>query len=130
LIHCLHFIAPRAAGNVKSFKSFGKHKFKEQSKIFICKGFSNPNQEQIVMFFKFTKRLVLWMWDSTSFAKHEILDDTKEGNGKHAICWNLNVEFSSMKWTAKPEISMTLKQWPGAKMKEEREKTNSDNLIY
>jgi hypothetical protein len=34
-----------------------------------------------------------------------------------------------MRWAAKPEISMTLKQWPRAKMKEEREKTNSENLV-
>ena len=40
------------------------------------------------------------------------LGKTKEGNWKHALCWNLNVKFNSMRWAAKPEkVSMMLNQW-------------------
>jgi len=42
--------------------------------------------------------------EATSYTNHKILDDTKEVNGKHAICWNPNVESYSMRWAAKPEI--------------------------
>jgi hypothetical protein len=31
------------------------------------------------------------------------LGKTKEGTWKHAICWNLHVEFNSLRWAAKPE---------------------------
>jgi hypothetical protein len=43
--------------------------------------------------------------------KYKILDN-KRRKWIYRICWNLNVEFNSMRWTAKPEkVSMTLKQW-------------------
>ena len=58
------------------------------------------------------------------------LGKTNKGNGEHEIYWNLNVEFNSMRWAEKPEISMTLKQWHKSKDERGKKKKNSENLIY
>ena len=51
------------------------------------------------------------------------LGKTNEGNGKHAIFWNLNVKFISIRWAANPEkVSMTLKQWHKSKYERGKKK--------
>ena len=58
------------------------------------------------------------------------LGKTNEVNGEHEICWNLNVEFNSMRWAANPEkVSMTLKQRHKSKYERGKRKTNSETDI-
>ena len=69
-------------------------RFDELTKEFLAKTtlLVQTNNKQF-SFFRFTKTLVLRM---RGYIIQEIreLGKTREGNGKHAICWNLNVEFS------------------------------------
>ncbi len=69
---------------------------------FLPKTTPNPNKEQTVYYSDSPKDCFCECRD-TSYTKYEIFNNSKEGNGKYAICWYLTDKFSSMRWDAKPE---------------------------
>ncbi len=73
-------------------------KFKEQSKELFVKVFLIQRKNK--QLYSDSPKDWFCECEATSYTKYEIFDDTKEGNGKHAIRWNLNVKLNSMRYAA------------------------------